>query len=110
MTSTDDQHIATLIAYDGQAAPFPPAYFSESAKSTQPTVWWKGVCMYNVPQSFAELAIQLLSAPASSASIERVFSSFGAIHNKVRNRLGNAKASKLVFCYRMLRGGNDLDY
>ena len=47
--------------------------------------------------------------PPSSASIERVFSSFGAIHTKVRNGLGNGKASKLVFCYRMLRGRKELE-
>ena len=27
-----------------------------------------------------------------------------------RNRLGNAKAAKLVYCYRMLRGKDELDY
>ena len=27
-----------------------------------------------------------------------------------RNRLGNAKAAKLVHCYRMLRGKDELDY
>ena len=53
---------------------------------------------------FSELAIRLLSAPASSASIERIFSNFGYIHNEMRNRLGCATAAKLVFCYRMLRG------
>ena len=54
--------------------------------------------------------IQLHSACASSASIERIFSSFGLIHNKIRNRLGVEKAAKLVFRYRMLRGKEDLDY
>ena len=36
--------------------------------------------------------------------IERVFSSFGVILTKIRNRVGNETAYKLVFCYRMLRG------
>lgn len=49
--------------------------------------------------NFVELTIQLLSCPASSAAIERVFSSFGLIH------------SKLVMCYRMLHSINeDMDY
>ena len=58
----------------------------------------------------ALLMLQLHSASASSASIERIFSSFGLIHNKVRNRLGVEKATKLVFCYRMLRGRQELDF
>ena len=106
----DPDNIATLIALDAQSAPFPPVYFTESAKSINPVVWWKGLKMYSVPSSFIDLAALLLASPASSASIERVFSSFGLIHTKVRNRLGNAKAAKLVFCYRMLRGKEELDY
>ena len=44
------------------------------------------------------------------ASIERVFSTFGHIHSKLRNKLGVQKAAKLVLCYRMLRGGSEPDY
>ena len=40
-----------------------------------------------VSEDFIELAIRLVSAPASSASIERIFSTFAHVHNKVRNRL-----------------------
>jgi len=46
----------------------------------------------------------------SSASIEQIFSYFGNIHTKVCNLLGNSKAYKLVFCYRILRGSVELDY
>ena len=49
----------------------------------------------------------LLEMPACSAAIERIFSNFGMIQSKLRNRLGLAKAGKLVFCYRMLRGGKE---
>ena len=57
-----------------------------------------------------KFALQLMGAPASSASIERVFSTFGLVHSKLRNRLGVERASKLVFCYRMLRGPVEIDY
>ena len=63
-----------------------------------------------LPIGFLDLMLQLHSASASSASIERIFSSFGLIHNKVRNRLVVEKATKLVFCYRMLRGRQELDF
>ena len=51
---------------------------------------------------------KLLSALCSSASIERVFSNFSYIYSKLRNRLGVSKASKLVFCYKMLHGSHEL--
>ena len=45
---------------------------------------------------------QLFTARASSAGIERVFSTFGLVHSKLRNRLGTQKAGKLVFMYKVL--------
>ena len=45
---------------------------------------------------------------ASSASIERVFSSFGLVHSKLRNRLGVEKAGKLVFLHKILN--RDVDF
>ena len=49
-------------------------------------------------------------SPPSSAAIKRVFSYFGLVHKKLKNRLGIITVSKLVFCYRMLQGNFDLDY
>jgi hypothetical protein len=48
--------------------------------------------------------------PSCSAAIERIFSNFGMIQSKLRNRHGLVKAGKLVFCYRMLRGKNEIDW
>ncbi|KAK2148191.1 hypothetical protein LSH36_510g00030 [Paralvinella palmiformis] len=58
----------------------------------------------------SDFVVCLLQSPASSASIERIFSNFGQIHNKDKNKLGNNTASKLVFCYRLLRGDEEIDY
>jgi len=55
-------------------------------------------------------AVKLLSWAASSTSIEEIFFSFENIHTKVCNHLGNSKAFKLVFCYRILRGSVDEKY
>ena len=49
-----------------------------------------------------KLCRQLLGAVASSAGVERVFSSFGLVHSKLRNRLGVTKAGKLVFIYKVV--------
>jgi hypothetical protein len=37
-----------------------------------------------------------LEMPSCSAAIERIFSNFGMIQSKLRNRLGLVKAGKLV--------------
>ena len=58
----------------------------------------------DIPAPFIELMIQLHSAVASSASIERIFSTYGHVNTKLRNKMGMAKTEKLVFCYRMLNG------
>jgi len=99
-----------LISYEAEAAPFPPPYFLDASINMDPTTWWKAVENCGVPHDFVELAFQLLSAPASSESTERIFSSSGRIHTKIRNCLGNEKMAKLVFCRRILRGLCDLDY
>jgi hypothetical protein len=49
-----------------------------------------------------DLCCQLFSAVASKAGLERIFSSFGLVHSKLRNRLGNEKAAKLTFLVRVL--------
>ena len=52
----------------------------------------------------------LLEMPSCSAAIERIFSNFGMIQSKLRNRLVLAKAGKLVFCYRLLMGKDEIDW
>lgn len=44
----------------------------------------------------------MTAAVNSSASIERIFSKFGLVHSKLRNRLGVEKAGKLVIIFRVL--------
>ena len=39
----------------------------------------------------------LITAKSSTASVERLFSTFGTVHSKLWNRLGVEKALKLVF-------------
>ena len=43
------------------------------------------------------LALHVFSMAASSAALERNFSTFGFIHSKLRNRLGPEKVKKLVY-------------
>ena len=45
----------------------------------------------------------IFSCPPSSAGLERLFSSFGLVHDKLRNRLGNERVAKLVKVYCNIR-------
>ena len=63
-----------------------------------------------VNPELCKIAKSLLKMPSSSASIEQIFSNFGFVQNKLRNKLGISKCAKLVLCYRMLRGKEDIDW
>ena len=103
--------IPTYLSFLEQTDPIPKLRFREEARQVSSTVWWTSLTGSKISEDFIELAIRLVrvSAPASSASIERIFSSFAHVHNKVRNSLSVEKAQKLVYCYRILRG-NSTDY
>ena len=109
LITEDSSFVAILISYQAEAAPFPPSFFLEASINTNPTTRWKAVEKYGMPHDFVELAFQLLSATASSAFIKRIFSSLCRIHTKIRNRLGNEKTTKLIFCHRILQGLCNLD-
>jgi len=84
---------------------FPQYLFKDVFKSVTPLTWWK-VAAKTIPiplrEQMIDLCSQLLSAVASTAGLERIFSSFGLVHSKLRNRLGNEKAAKLTFLFRAL--------
>jgi len=50
---------------------------------------------------------QLFSATATTAGLERIFSSYGLVHSKLRNKLGNKKAAKLTFLFKHLNQPED---
>ncbi|MCO5574173.1 hypothetical protein L7F22_027955 [Adiantum nelumboides] len=63
--------------------------------------WWEDYGA-DVPQ-LQSLAIKILSHVCSLSAIERLWSTFGHIHSKKRNRLGVQKANDLVFVNANLR-------
>jgi hypothetical protein len=71
-----------------------------------PVTWWKAVGAQcpDLPEGFTELIITLQSSVASSSSLECMFTTFGLVMTKFRNKLGLKKTHKLVFVYRMIRG------
>ena len=88
---------------------FSKTVFEPSLPSFKPWKWWlvetKSSSWKSCLQIFANSSSNYTSSnvPCSSASIERVFSTFGMVWSQVRNRLGTEKAEKLVKAYRFLR-------
>lgn len=66
--------------------------------------WWKLVKNKTDSMSkmnnFCSFMMKLHSIPSSSAGLERIFSSFGHIWTKLRNKLGINKVEKLVKIYK----------
>ena len=72
-----------------------------AANTCPDLLWWKAL-PDRVGDKVMNTVAQTLGASASSAGVERIFSTFGFIHSKIRNRLGTEKAGKLVFIYKLL--------
>ena len=93
------QMIPILINFEAKALPFPKYLFSEHViMQVSPENWWKQHKFLD--DATQQLIVSLLTAKDSSAGVERVFSSFGLVQSKLRNRLGNEKAAKLVFLFK----------
>ncbi|XP_071035372.1 uncharacterized protein [Parasteatoda tepidariorum] len=86
---------------------FPPSMFNADViKKFSASQWWKLVEMRTNDRDmtdFCNFMVALSNCPASSASLERVFSTCGLVWSKLRNRLGVQKALKLVKIHRHLR-------
>lgn len=90
-----------LIKLEARSDPFHKTMFSdEIIKNVTAVQWWRS--QEDVPEikQVLPIVISVLCACASSADIERMFSSYGLVHSDIRNRLGNDKAAKLVFLFK----------
>ena len=112
LCNINPEFVAAAITFQSQGSPYPRSFFQPMVLySMGPATCWRSLrknC--NLPKGFVDLVTNLHSTSASAACIERVFSTFGLVMTKLRNRLGIDKAQKLVFCYRMLRGPMEPDY
>lgn len=63
-----------------------------------PSEWWRSHFNSSFCKTLDKNKIQqLLTAVASSAYVERLFSTYRLVHLKLINKLGNEKATKLDF-------------
>ena len=112
LMNINDDFITPLLSLSISCETSYPKYMlsSKVIEGFTPANWWKAVKRKSekstgmVSPEFCSFMQELSSLPASSASVERIFSTFGFVHSKLRNRLGNAKTEKLVRCNRMLKG------
>lgn len=106
MFQTYPETVADYVAFLGQTQPFPETRFCPQAVEISPARWWASLRNSNVHEDLEKLAIRLYNCPVSSASSEMIFSNFGMVHSKLRNRLGGTRCAQLVFCYRQLLGSS----
>jgi len=85
-----------IITFQAQGFPFKSYLFNENiVLKIKPLTWWIAL-EKNLTKEMNEMVKQLFTSCASSAGIERIFSTYGIVHTKLRNRLGIEKSSKLV--------------
>ena len=95
-TTQHDLIVPDLINFRAHASPFIKYMFVNSViKAVQPVDWWVSQGD-RLPPDTVSVPKQLLTATGSSAGAESVFSSFGLVHSRLRNRLGIVKAGKLL--------------
>lgn len=77
-------------------------------KITSPITFWHYAADLG-HDGLAAFAMKYLKIPASTAQLERLFSNWSYIHNKIRNRLVDETSKKLVNVYFTLRSTDEID-
>jgi hypothetical protein len=90
-----------IMEYHGKSGRFSLDFLWLKEATEDPITWWSSL-EKDVP-FLSQIAIKLMTIPASSAASERNWSDFGYIHNIKRNRLTNENVFKLVSIYSNLR-------
>lgn len=75
-----------------------------NALQLKPLSYWK-LMSYDCPE-LSEIALTYIPLPASSASLERVFSMWTYVHNKTRNRLSSETSELLIFVYHSIHSSS----
>ena len=88
------EYCASLIEFTGKVEPFDDEAFWYLADKKDPCTWWR-LIRSQVDRGICDEALKLSCIAASSASIERVFSTMGWLSSDKRNRLQGDKLHKL---------------
>lgn len=104
----DGRFVAIVLALESRDETFFSSVLFEEAviSGVDPFSWWRTASSDNpekiIPE-FVNLCEILLKLPASTAGLERTFSTMGNIISDKRNRLGLSKVDKLCFVNQRLR-------
>ena len=88
-----------LNLYLARAPPFRESMFHPNA---DPVPWWHVGKLSGFPSELCCLALRLSGCGASTASLERNFSTMNFVYGQKRTSLGVEKAGKLTFLFRAL--------
>lgn len=86
--------LVELSEFKAQRGNFENKMIWEQKSTLPPSSWWQ---LFFSNSLLGKVALNILSVPSTSASVERSFSTFAHIHNKKRNRLTANRAGKLCF-------------
>ena len=85
--------------YLSRTPPFRQTLFVEGV---EPTAWWKAGQLSGFPECLCRLGLRFCASLASTASLERIFSTVGHVYGRKRTSPGVEKAGKLSFLFRSL--------
>ena len=103
----EDPEVAlALNLYLARSPPFREAMFHPKA---DPIAFWHAGQLSGFPQELCSLALRLCGCVASTAPLERSFSTMSHIYGQKRNKLGAEKAGKLTFLFRSLNSAQSTD-
>lgn len=90
----DEEEVDGEVAVREEVQRYFKLKISNASLSQSPVKWWRERC--GAFPVLSKLAAKYLSVPASSASVERVFSQAGLTLTKLRNRMGSDTLEELL--------------
>ena len=99
VSETHPNIVPILMKMNAYASPFEEYKLAQNVLGSRSSLeWWNSLDL--VEDSVLSVIHRLLTAVASSSGVERIFSTFGLVQSKLRNKLGTDKAAKLVFLFK----------
>lgn len=86
--------MSNLASYRAREGFFSRRFLWDDTNEVTPTAWWMGLCGST---ALSKVAMRILTAPCTSAAVERSFSAHSNIHSRKRNRLTTERAEKITF-------------
>ena len=88
------------INYLLKEPPYSTYLFTDDYSKVKPVVWWKTGRRLGFSDKLCDIAESIVGAIASTAGLERQFSTLGLTYGTLRTQLGVEKAGKLAFLYK----------